>query len=89
MKLRDTYRGYDDLRALFFALDHEEFGGTNYEVDEAYEHLSQWLVDNGYEITRYEIDGPDVLDEMERMEAQRKDRGARWDKGEVPIEPIK
>jgi len=51
------------------------------------------LHDLEYEVRRFTCDelepreqlAPDILDEMERNDAQRK---ARWDKGKVPIEPI-
>lgn len=85
MKLKDCYRG-ENMFELFRFIVSECAEVNAYGV-------FLFLVDNDYEVRRFTCDelepreqlAPDILDEMERNDAQHK---ARWDKGEVPIEPL-
>lgn len=55
---KDTYRTYEDL---FFLLINEamEFNVAGDATSSGFaRHLSQYLVDNGYEITKYECEEP-------------------------------
>jgi len=64
--MKDCYRTYHDLRALLRDLlwMNSDCVATFHD---AAEHIAQYLVDNGYEISKYEIAGEDVP-EGERFE---------------------
>ena len=64
---KDCYRSYDDLRAFFlgFACSDYEPLRSGAARDGMAEELAKWLVDNGYEISRYEMDD-DYIDGLRK-----------------------
>ena len=56
---KDCYRSYGDLRALLNGLDMPLYSKDMPKM------LSKWLVDNGYEISRYEMDD-DYIDGLRK-----------------------
>ena len=54
--MKDCYRTYDDLRALLGGLD------LPLCAEDVPEMLSKWMVDNGYQLERYEIPDEDIED---------------------------
>ena len=65
---KDCYRTYDDLRAFLSDVLTGVGGDWPWEclgLDDFSEHITKWLVDNGYEISRYEMDD-DYIDGLRK-----------------------
>ena len=61
--MKDCYRTYDDLRAIIWDILSNAFDPD----DNTVEYLSKWLVDNGYQLERYEIAGDDIKELQDNL----------------------
>ena len=95
---KDCYRSYDDLRAIL--LERMEcicsdlgWGWGAMCPDDLANGLAKWMLDNGYEISRYEMDD-DYIDGLRKElredaesgfagEERERLTGPDWRKGEV------
>ena len=74
MKLQDCYREYGDVRTFLSWLYYEWVDG----IDDItfYNYLTEFLVDNGYEISKYEIDErDDPITKQDLRELEMKQTG--------------
>ena len=66
--MKDCYRTYDDLRAILCEIDEDIWGEDNScDIGTTMEELAKWLVDNGYQLERYEIAGDDIKELQDNL----------------------